>query len=123
MTNHLADAIVQSQDHVCAVCAAEATFVKVGEYWLCSDPACADVAKGWLHRLPHPNEALKPATVWEGEAMLDAGKAGGMFLEQEVGKTDLRTLSRDEYTAFTKTIIDAYRRGLQHRGKTGAPPF
>ena len=104
------------QSIACAVCEGEAGAVTVGRFRLCMDPRCADVAKSWLGRQPDGS------TYWEAEARKAGGKAAGDFL-MSIGKTDLATLSTDQWSEFCGTLISSYRAELRRLGALKAPPF
>ena len=104
------------QGIACAVCEAEAGAVKVGRYWLCHDPRCADVAKTWLTREPDGS------TYWEREAVKAGGRAAGEYL-MTIGITDLARLTPDQYSTFAGTLVKGYRQELRRLGALKAPPF
>lgn len=100
----------------CAVCDAETGAVRVGKYAVCDDPRCAEIAKLWLNRQPDGS------THWEAEARQEAGKAAGRYLVK-IGKTDMATLTPDQWREFCRVMMATYRTELRRLAALQAPPF
>ena len=58
----------------------------------------------------------------EIEAMQAASEPAGAYLES-LGKTDLATLSPDEWMTFVETVCLSYHNELRRLTDTGEPPF
>ena len=57
---------------------------------------------------------MKDPTPHEIDSMVDAGIAGGEYLG-ELGKTDLTSLSSDEWMTFVDTICTVYCYAMRRR--------
>lgn len=105
-----------NQNPICVVCAGQGTGVSVGEYPLCNDPRCADVAKAWRVK------GVGGLSNIEGQAIELAGKSGGSFLMNELaGKTDLAKMTPQEWLGFVTALIKSYRAELQRLSDDGIP--
>jgi len=105
-------------EHVCPICAGQGGLVTVGDHHTCADPLCI-LKAAHLDR----TQSARP-TFYEAEAQKVGGRAGGKFLMEDCGgKTDLKTLSPEQWSAFVSTVVAAYRDELQRQGEIGAPPF
>lgn len=66
-----------------------------------------------------PTETLD---AFENAAALEAGTRAGEYLD-EIGKTDLASLDRDEWLTFLKRIVVGYEQALRRKILNGEPPF
>ena len=76
--------------------------------WLCEEPACLALGEVVWHM---PSERFEPVEI---EARNDAADAGGAYLEQ-LGRTDLATLSVDEYRELVRVVIVAFGDAMRAR--------
>jgi len=58
----------------------------------------------------------------EKEAIVDAGNAGGQFLD-EVGTTDLATLTSEDFAEFVKRVVLEFGDSIRRQIRAGKPPF
>jgi len=58
----------------------------------------------------------------EKEAIIDAGNAGGMLLD-ELGKTDLAALTAEDYAEFVKRVVLEFGDSIRRQIRSGKPPF
>lgn len=66
-----------------------------------------------------------PATTldaYETGAMIAAGDKAGAYLD-EIGKTDLATLTLEEWREFGRRFVFGYEDALRHKLLTGEAPF
>lgn len=78
--------------------------------WLCNE----DIGLGRAVKVARRNGVLGR---FEREAMIAAGDKAGQWLD-DLGRTDLATLNREEWLTFLETFLDAY--GASIREKLGA---
>ena len=110
------------EDHVCAICRRNATgFVyasglgtKKPVAWVCDDAECLRLARDSYTALQ------RNFSRWESLAAQQGGKEAGEFLEK-IGKTDLATLTIDEWCEFCRRLIAGYRSGLKLAAREEAP--
>jgi hypothetical protein len=84
--------------------------------WLCDDPLCLGSARKAYdmpsqHRTAHAKEARDKG-----------GEAAGGFLE-EIGKTDIGTLTLEEWQEFLDRFVRARADHLRRLAAEYAPPF
>jgi hypothetical protein len=121
MTNSIARSAT-SEPTVCAVCRRHALWIGYAPkqrreiIWLCDDNECHAAAKG-VYRMP--SDWLDE---FEIGAVLEAGGAAGTYLEK-IGKTDLATLSPDEWRTFLQCIVVGYERALRRKILNNEAPF
>ena len=79
--------------------------------------AILDTWPGAVVKMRDPNQA-------EIEGLLKGGEAGGEFLES-IGKTDLASLSFDEWMSFIEKVIRTYEKTCMDLYTDGGdnPPF
>lgn len=82
----------------------------------CNDFDCLDLAKDTYEMRQDEFTKLEEAATEEG------GAAAGSYLES-IGKTDLATMTAEEWQAFCRTMVAGYRRTLRDLVKTNHPPF
>jgi hypothetical protein len=103
--------ITRFTDAVCGVCARSATGFgyapQTGQsiLWVCDDPDCLQVAKDTYTMKQDQFSRLESLAAGKG------GEDGGQFLDN-IGKTDLATLSPDEWHEFCRRIVAGYRKAL-----------
>lgn len=108
------------EDAVCGCCGRSATGFgyapRTGQsvLWVCDDPECLQLAKD--------SYAMKQDQFSRIESMAagKGGEEGGAFLD-DIGKTDLASLSPDEWFEFCRRIVAGYRKALKHDLKGEAP--
>ena len=59
---------------------------------------------------------------YELGAMLEAGRSDGGYLD-EIGKTDLQLLSREEWREFLFRMLTGYEQALRQKLTNNEPPF
>lgn len=84
------------------------------------DPLVQSILATW----PGAVITMKEPNVFEIEGMMEAGAVGGEYLDA-IGKTDLATLTPDEYMGFVEKVIRTYeeRCMLLYCGPDGDMPF
>lgn len=82
--------------------------------WTCDDPDCLQTAKD--------SYAMKQDdfTRLESLAAQEGGTEGGEYLDQ-IGKSDLATLSIEEWAEFCRRVVAGYRKALKVKLKDEAP--
>jgi hypothetical protein len=110
-------------DRVCFVCARSAIGIGYAPpraksidqvAWCCDDPECIQIAKD-----SYMMKQLEFGRL-EQLATGDAGDEGGAYLD-EIGKTDLATLTPAEWHIFLERVIGGYRAALKGRLRDEAP--
>lgn len=108
---------------VCGVCRRRATtgFGWAGRQgnrimWLCDDPICGQLART-VYEMPK----LK-LDAFEEAARDDAGEMAGSYLDS-IGKTDLATLTADEWATLLHQVIVGFEASLRRRILGNAAPF
>jgi hypothetical protein len=118
---------MSANPHVCAVC------LRQGRGFIFIDPTKAN----WVVRTPihacsishldlvvhhkGTGEMLDP-TAYETQALAIAGEKAGEYLES-IGKTDLATLTGEEWTLFLTTIFDVSTSEIGRMVEENALPF
>lgn len=102
---------------ICDICGTAATIELTVEwgggplegtkYAACADPVCASL----LSRRAGIGEAAM--TGLQEEALIEASKSAGRWLNAEGLPTDLATLRPHQYQAYLRTFLMAYGLGLQ----------
>lgn len=82
--------------------------------WLCDDPHCISLA---MHRYNMKQDRFSRI---DSMAAQDGGAEGGEYLDG-ISKTDLATLTPDEWAEFCRRIVAGYRKGLVLRTREEAP--
>ncbi len=85
--------------------------------WLCED--C--IAKPDLGRIVYHMTA-KTLSHHEAAALAEAGELAGDYL-MSIGKTDLASLTTEEWLTFLKTVFEAYAQNMRSRLLDHAAPF
>ena len=114
----------QSWPIVCGVCRRRASGIGFapGGYkpppvlWLCDDPRC--------HRLGKTAYQMPECKMdeFESRARFAAGQDAGAYLD-EIGKTDLETLSEREWLLFIDKVILGFEQSLREQLTKSAAPF
>lgn len=110
---------------VCVICARPGVglgFVKRGTrtahkreiLWLCDDQECWEIAA------MIGTKKQKEFARLDGIASADGVDEAGAYLDT-IGKTDLATLTREEWLEFGKRVVAGYRGALKGRLSTEAP--
>jgi hypothetical protein len=92
---------------LCAVCRRHAVWL-ARPAWLCDDNCCHAAAKR-IHDMP---SLLLDA--YEIGSALEAGKLAGSYLD-EIAKTDIATLSGDEWREFLRRIIVGFEQAMRRK--------
>lgn len=114
--------ITRFQDALCGCCGRTATGFgyapKSGQtiLWVCDDPACLQLAKDSYTMKQDQFTRLESIAAGKG------GEEGGEFLDG-IGKSDLATLTTDEWFEFCRRIVAGYRKGMVEALKAGEAPF
>ena len=114
---------VTARPECCAVCGRQAAssvlhgfFQRRGAHWFCADPYCHTAAEGLADMKPDELSEIELA------ALVDAGNAGGAYLDS-IGKTDLATLTAEEYAAFIHAAFNAFGGSMRRRCAKIEVPF
>ncbi len=108
------------EDAVCGCCGRAATGFgyapKVGQtvLWVCDDPECLQIAKDSYTMKQEKFSRIESLAAQKG------GDEGGAYLDQ-IGKSDLATLTIDEWCELNRRIVAGYRRALKSDLKNEAP--
>lgn len=84
--------------------------------WLCDDPVCGQLAKT-VYAMPKLE-----LDAFEAAARDDAGEMAGAYLDT-IGKTDLATLTAEEWQGFLHQVIVGFEDSLRRRFVSHAAPF
>ena len=112
--------ITRFNDALCGCCGRTATGFgyapKTGQtvLWVCDDVQCLQIAKDSYTMKQDQFTRLESLASGKG------GDEGGQFLDG-IGKTDLATLTPDEWFEFCRRIVAGYRKGLVQLLKDEAP--
>jgi hypothetical protein len=104
--------ITRFETSLCSVCRRYATGAgytpnhRKPILWVCDDPICLEIA------IRTYSMSQDKFTQFERIAAEEGAMVAGPYLEQ-IGKTDIRELTRDEYFEFARRIIAGYRNHLQ----------
>lgn len=82
--------------------------------WTCSAADCREIARNTHHMTQERFNRI------EAMAVEESGNVAGQFLDG-LGKTDLATMTREEWDIFCRTMIDGYRTALRETMKDEAP--
>jgi hypothetical protein len=111
------------QPTVCVVCRRHAVWLgttpqphRMPVIWLCDDNGCHKAAKG-IFKMP---SAILDA--FEIGSALEAGKLAGAYLD-EINKTDLAVLSKDEWREFLRRIIIGFEQTMRRKILNNEAPF
>jgi hypothetical protein len=105
--------------HICFICRRRAGANGVGsprrQGWVCN--ACGiPLGKRVIHM---SDEAFDE---FEISAIEEAGNEAGAYLD-DLGKTDLATLTPDEWRHFLRTFLRAFETNVRRRVESGTTPF
>jgi hypothetical protein len=84
--------------------------------WLCGSKHCHQAAKRFYAM------SVEQFDEYELGAMLEAGRNAGRYLD-EIGKSDLKLLGRDEWREFLFRLLTGYEQGLRRKLLDNEPPF
>jgi hypothetical protein len=111
------------QPTVCAVCRRHAVWLgttpqpnRMPVLWLCDDNSCHQAAKGLFKMSSSILDA------YEIGSALEAGAEAGKYLD-EIKKTDLATLSGDEWREFLRRIIVGFEQIMRRKILEHEVPF
>lgn len=105
---------------LCGVCRRLATGLAImprprdRPMWICDDPACIQTARNTYNMKQERFERLESLAAQRG------GIAGGHYLDQ-IGKSDLRTLTAEEFAEFNRRVVGGYRKALAEELAAEAP--
>ena len=108
------------EDAICGCCGRAATGFgyapKTGRtvLWVCDDPQCLQIAKDSYIMKQDQFSRLESLAAQKG------GDEGGAYLDQ-IGKSDLATLTIDEWCEFNRRVVAGYRKALINDLKGEAP--
>ena len=122
----MSPAVDRASDRVCASCAGQtvgfgivAKYTPRGQepkiFWCCGDPDCFLVPTGTFTM---PDKEFKHLELLAAEI---GGQEGGSYLD-EIGKSDLGSLTEGEYAEYVRRVIGGYRHAL-HETLRDASPF
>jgi Family of unknown function (DUF6511) len=109
---------------VCAVCRRHAWWIGYSRRphavrnitWLCNRNQCHAVARRFYAMSGEQFDE------YELGAMLEAGRSAGSYLD-EIGKTDLKLLSGEEWREFLFRLLTGYEQALRRKLLNGEPPL
>jgi hypothetical protein len=84
--------------------------------WLCDNPDCLKLGKVVFEM------ATKAFSQAEAFSLSDAGDSAGEYLGK-IGKTDLATLTREEWLHFLKIVLTTYGEAMRGRLLSQDAPF
>jgi hypothetical protein len=84
--------------------------------WLCGSRHCHQAAKRFYAM------STEQFDEYELGAMLEAGRDAGRYLD-EIGKTDLKVLNRDEWREFLLRLLAGYEQALRRKLLNNELPF
>ena len=84
--------------------------------WLCDDPDCGQAARS-VYEMP-----TAKLDEFERQARDAAGKKAGAYLDG-IGKTDLATLTKEEWAGFLDQVVVGFEDELRRIFKAYAAPF
>jgi hypothetical protein len=84
--------------------------------WLCGSKRCHHAAKRFYAM------STEQFDEYELGAILEAGRDAGRYLD-EIGKTDLKVLDRDEWREFLFRLLTGYEQALRRKLLDNEPPF
>jgi hypothetical protein len=123
MNNNIIGRFATKQPTVCAVCRRHAAWLgttpqphRMPVLWLCDDSICHKAAKG-LFKVP-----ANILDAYEIGSALEAGAEAGKYLD-EIKKTDLATLSGDEWREFLRRIIVGFEQTMRRKILENESPF
>jgi Family of unknown function (DUF6511) len=107
---------------LCAVCRRHAVWLgyapkhRGAMIWLCDDNRC--------HAAARKVYGMSNGTLdaYELGAALEAGSDAGAYLD-EVGQTDMASLTRDQWLEFLRRIVTGYEHALRRMILDNEPPF
>jgi Family of unknown function (DUF6511) len=118
--NNILARFATKEPTLCAVCRRHAVWLgypaTARPAWLCDDNCCHAAAKR-IHDMP---PLLLDA--YEIGSALEAGKLAGAYLD-EIEKTDLATLSGDEWREFLRRIIIGFEQTMRRKILENEAPF
>ncbi|WP_420959343.1 DUF6511 domain-containing protein [Brucella sp. IR073] len=111
----------RSQPGLCAVCARREVGIGYSSnprqnlpvLWVCDDPECIAIAKDTYFMKQDQFDRIESLAAGKG------GQRAGGYLE-EIGKTDLKTLTVDEWHEFCRRLVAGYRNALKEDLKNEA---
>lgn len=107
-------------DMTCGVCARQATGLGYAPpsrskiLWLCDDPECIDIARNSYAMRQHDFNRIESLAAHEGGHALEA------FCE-EIGKSDFREFTQEEFFEANRRFIAGYRVALKVKLRDEAP--
>lgn len=84
--------------------------------WMCDDPDCQSVART-VYEMPKSQ-----LDAFEEDARDEAGEMAGAYLDT-LGKTDLASLTEDEWKAFLHQVLVGFETSLRRRFTAHVAPF
>jgi len=84
--------------------------------WLCNRNQCHFLARRFYAM------SAEAFDEYELSAMLEAGRSAGGYLD-EIGKSDLKLLSREEWREFLFRMLTGYEQALRQKLTNNEPPF
>ena len=108
----------------CAVCRRHAWWIGYAPQphrmhnvvWLCNRNQCHTLARRFYAM------SAEQFDEYELGAMLEAGRSAGGYLD-EIGKTDLQLLSREEWREFLFRLLTGYEQTLRRKLTNDESPF
>lgn len=82
--------------------------------WLCDDPTCAKIARETYSMKQDQFDRIESLAAQRG------GDEGGQYLES-IGRTNLETLTIDEWCEFCRRVVAGYRKALINDLRNEAP--
>jgi hypothetical protein len=122
LSAYITNRFATKEPTACAVCHRHAVWL--GYYlrhrgpviWLCDNNDCHAAAKK-VYAMPQPT-----LDAYEIGAVLEAGATAGDYLE-EIGRTDLATLTPDQWREFLRRIVVGFEQTMRRKILNNEAPF
>jgi hypothetical protein len=122
LSAYITNRFATKEPTACAVCHRHAVWLGYCRHqhppviWLCDNNDCHAAAKK-VYAMPQPT-----LDAYEIGAVLEAGAVAGDYLE-EIGRTDLATLTPDQWREFLRRIVVGFEQTMRRKILNNEAPF